>query len=168
MIRALIPALGLVAACGGAAESEPDLLATLPYVLHDEPRCALVLTPQPALADATQLAAERWSAATGCDVRVGAGGVPVVHVTGLTTTRGKRAAGAWRHTGDNVCKRIDIDDELGGPRTVAHEVGHCLGAHGHASSGLTAEGAGSGVIDAATLEHVCSQVPCSAFSIEPG
>jgi hypothetical protein len=165
MIRVLLVAA--LAACGGAAESEPDLLASVPYVLHDEPRCGLVLSPRPALADATQSAAERWSAATGCDVRVSPGGVPVIHVTGLVTTSGKRAAGAWRsYVGDDVCKRIDIDDELGGPRTVAHEVGHCLGAHGHAESGLMAEGAGNGVIDEATVEFVCSQVPCLSFQPE--
>jgi hypothetical protein len=158
--------LGLLAACGGNAESEPDLLATVPYVLHDEPRFGLALTPHPALADATQRAAERWSSATGCDVRVAPGGVPVVHVRGLTTTSGKRAAGALRHTGNDVCKRIDIDDELGGPRTVAHEIGHCLGAHGHAESGLMAEGAGSGVIEAASLTFVCSKVACTAFQPE--
>jgi hypothetical protein len=128
--------------------------------------CGMAFDVQaPELLAATTQAASRWSKATGCDVRVEAGGTPIVVVNDLRTSTGKISAGAMRHTGDNVCKRIDIDSVFGGPQTLTHEMGHCLGAIGHAASGLMAEGA-PGVINTVTLEHVCAQVECQAFTPE--
>lgn len=165
MMRGLVLVLAM-AACAQGAEIAPQLVG--PFVLHPgEPEpapCGMAFDPAPELRGATEKAAERWSAATGCDVRVEAGGVPVVVARGLTTSGGKRVAGAWRHTAaePDICRRIDIDDQLGGPITVAHELGHCLGARGHSETGLMAEGA-PGPIDGASLALVCSALHCSVF-----
>ncbi len=169
MIRGLVLVLGM-AACSQGAESEDPQLAG-PFVLHaGEPEpapCGMAFDPAPELLAATEAAAARWSAATGCDVRVEAGGVPVIVADDLRTASGKRAAEAWRHTAaePDVCRRIDVDSELGGPISVAHGLGHCLGARGHAESGLMADGA-PGVIDAASLSLVCSLLDCTAFAPE--
>lgn len=177
MMRGLVLVLAM-AACAQGAEIDPQLVGPfVPRAGELEPAsCGMAFDPAPELLEATEAAAVRWSAATGCDVRVEAGGVPVVLVRGLVTASGKRAAGAWRHTAESdVCLRVDIDDEFGGPRAVAHELGHCLMhrvnlapqnlAGSHAESGLMAEGA-PGDIDGASLSLVCSSFDCAAFTPE--
>lgn len=125
----------------------------------------MTFNPEPGIADDTLRATERWSAATGCDVRIAPGGLKVVQVDDLTTSSGKVAAGACRHREGERCSRIEIHRTYGGPNTIVHEMGHALGADGHSLTGMMAEGAPSG-IDDASLELVCASLACAAFASE--
>lgn len=151
----------LAAACGTTPPSEPEpLVLTAAY----EARCErVVLSPEPELRLATMAAAERWSRATGCNVEVGEGGVPVVAETPILRPDGTEAPGAT--SDDRWLVRVDPRH---GKRTdtVTHEVGHVLGA-GHAGSGLMSDHEGRGtLIDAESLAAVCAVLDCAAFMPE--
>jgi len=126
----------------------------------------MAFDPAPELADATRVAAERWSAATGCDVRVEAGGVPVVLHPNPTLADGtpRRAVfdagvGEIRYRAGNI---VSWTAET----MLAHEIGHVLGCHGHPGDAMAEETALRAPISAEPLECVCAAFPCASFSPE--
>ena len=187
--RVWILALGL--ACSAAPDGTTELAsatqlrqsASVGTELADAveeaqaPRCGLALDPIPELLVATTTVAARWSAATGCDVRVEAGGLPVRFATDaeLTTGEGKAARGVAHRNGSGVVEYIGYtsnDARLPWTveRTVAHEVGHALGCWDHTDE------AGASVLDQTwssdaritsdALDCVCSTLECETLTPE--
>jgi hypothetical protein len=186
VIRGLVLMLGLAACAQGAELEDPQLAGTL--VLHaGEPEpspCGMAFDPDPELGDATEAAVARWCAATGCDVRVEAGGVPIRaqgfvfigdgpeavydsdpqlerrQVCGATLTRAAtgETVGIFVSTSEQRC---DIR------KTVMHETAHTMATPGtHATDGIGAEGGTpeqTNAVTSGTLEWVCERLPCSAF-----
>lgn len=157
----------LLAMCGcGGSASEPDQ------------ECAVAFDPDQSVADVTDEWAGRWSTATGCDVRLESGGIPVRGVEDTLIEDGKTRCGATRRLrrGEELVRVLDVEIDLTPPGgcvgwgyTVGHELGHALGARGHTESGLMVDRLPLGVvhmIDAAALELVCAGLPCSEFNPE--
>lgn len=150
--------------CGGTVESVQE--------------CSVALEPDAAVADVTDEWAGRWSAATGCDVRVESGGIPVRGVEDTLIEDGRTRCGATRrlHRGDETIQILDVEIDLTPPEgcvgwgyTLGHELGHVIGARGHTESGLMVEKLSLGtvhMIDAAALELVCAEAKCPAFNPE--
>jgi len=162
---AMLAALGCAQPVGIPEDALDTELVAGPNVLQSQATaCVRVFTPEPLLLEATQAAAARWSAATGCDVHVGEGGwavtlgteadVPPIPVGSVF--RGYTSQGT--HT-------ILVSTMLGlelATLTVAHEMGHALEGNGsHSVEGLMSGHARAGSpIDSASLELVCSELPC--------
>lgn len=170
----------LLAACAGEA---PDSAVTEPETLtaqvheasaHDVPEvsepCGAVFTPEPALLAETTAAAARWSAATGCDVRVGDGGIPVRLVDMLYDDAGHAQPEMfglqhWTESGEIV---IDVTALRSQP-VIPHEMGHALfPRHGHVDDdvSLMSSHGGAWRITAADLAFVCEGFPCALFTPE--
>lgn len=138
---------------------------------------------------AVEPAAARWSAAMGCDVTAGPGGIPVVassrlyveyDADGNSTTFDTYAPGrkpicglaSWNAERTAVVSiRIALNDPAcSGEYAAAHEMGHAIvGVQGHTLTGVLAAGNAPGkstLIDEASLEAACSALPCQAFEPE--
>lgn len=159
---------------GTVVESEPELPhCSADVAAQPEPEaCGMVFSPVPELLEATELAAARWSAATGCDVRVGEGGVPVVYVdpvadglVGIGGNGENASGGVYRYEETGACAQIGQVIEHSTAQTVAHEIGHCIGQPGHTEDGLMSPFA-KGALNAASLERVCDVFPCAWFNPE--
>ncbi len=135
--------------------------------------CGMAFDPDPSLKAATEYAVVRWSAATGCDIRVEEGGIPVYahdhfyavdepdrEICGLAT---------WAEDESGVI-RLDVSLACGVEDTVTHEVGHAIaGWKRHSFAGVMAAGEDedrTGVIDLASLEMVCYHFPCAVLNPE--
>jgi len=177
MIRGLVLVLALASCAQGAELEYVDLSG--PFVLRaaspelDLEPCRIAFDPAPELLDATERAAGRWSAATGCDVHVQSGGIVIAVLPEVIDNSGKatraRTTTVWidgiLHT-NRIEFRADSLDQA--ERIIPHEMGHALGGYGHAETGLMKEAPGnSEPIDAASLELVCSTLPCAWLSPEP-
>lgn len=182
MIRAL--ALLLVASCAACVgqtsdeASSDNVSAALVAAPEAVEPCGKVLTPEPALLEETTRVAARWSAATGCNVRVGENGTPVRLVAqvmdGDVEQPGRTLpleGGGW----EVVVSPLRLDARIHGQDTVlAHEVGHALNPHdghveaapGEKCTALMCSGGGLGTIIAADLEYVCDGYPCASFTPE--
>jgi hypothetical protein len=140
--------------------------------------CDFAFDPEPDLEGITVAAAERWSAATGCNVHVAAGGAAIVawpSMYGTVLPDGslsidqhvgdRRMCGAWDPATSTMyvapCSRPLAF-------SVGHEMGHALGLLTHSASGIMAEtvAQASDVIDDASLALVCSALECPAFAPE--
>lgn len=167
-----------VTCCGAPAESEPRE-SPEPATKALEPEgCGMVFSPVPELLDATEVATARWSAATGCDIRVGEGGVPVLLTDQILDPNGVERDG-WAGV---VNEYSPPSPELAGlrgslvvlltgrrmPLAVLHEMAHALGQPGHIDgSGDVLDGAAPApVIGPLSLESLCSVLPCTAFRPE--
>lgn len=132
--------------------------------------CGMVFSPVPELLDATVAQAARWSVATGCDIRVGEGGVPVVIAEQILAPDGTRRRGVAREE-SGVLVRIEIERATAIfsntlDTILGHEIGHVLGAHAHAGCLMASPVVNHAPICAADLEAVCASLACSAFNPE--
>lgn len=145
-MRELLVALAL---CACTAPDEPAAEAervVLPAA--DWRGCARVFTPEPGIAALTREAVAQWREATGCDLRVAEGGIPVRYVERVLNDEGEPQCG--------VTRRLRVDGVIVGAREVEisasipdrchdvarnllHELGHALApGRGHTSDGLMA------------------------------
>jgi hypothetical protein len=171
----LLALLALVlSACAGSAPSldATEETAPLAVAVEPEPVCAVTFTPDPELEAETRDAAARWSAATGCAVTVGEGGIRVRLVEDrMITPSGTEAHGQTFCPSDS-CRRSELVIEVArdhAEMTVAHEMGHALEAstaHVDDDGSLMAHTGGNGDITAADLTLVCSVLDCTVFTPE--
>jgi len=163
-----------------ASPEEPGTALAAVEADAPEPPCAVAFDVPPELRAQTERAAERWSAATGCDVRIDEGGIPIVVLDEILEADGSLAIDS---TGGPVrarTKTVWIDGELttarieyrrdaahDAGRIIPHEMGHALGGYGHTDTGLLrATPANWEPIDAASLSLVCERLACAEFSTE--
>lgn len=126
----------------------------------------MAFSPDAALLEDVEAAAERWSVATGCLIEVGDEGVPVRLAASIVRPDGTEAPGATSEARDLVEINVRV-----GPaqreRTVLHELGHALGGDHVSSDGVLSGSKGwRPVIDAASLESVCSRLRCGWLAPE--
>lgn len=140
----------------------------------------LVLSPSPEIEPATREAMQAWQAATGIEIQIGAGGVPVsiedsIQDCGLTFTD-RAGTGELRGVHSIVVRRDAGRRCANWSRTLRHEIGHALMNHfspdvgpglGHAEAGIMADRANATPgLDQAALELVCAIAPCAWMSPE--
>lgn len=175
--RFLLLLLAVLAACGGAPVDSRDLTRqTFRQEAEAEveaPVCEVVFSPVPELLAETVAAAARWSAATGCDIRVGEGGIALRLVEErMITPRGTEAHGRTYCPAES-CRRSELVIEVArdhAAMTVAHEMGHALEASfAHVDddpSALMCHTGGNGTILASDLVLVCAALDCSVMTPE--
>lgn len=133
----------------------------------------------------------RWSAAMGCDIQLATDGVPVTiwpgelwaeYASDGTATLFEHDAWPGR---TRLCGLSTWDDERTAvvridvasnnttctpEESLMHEMGHALiGRQGHTATGIMADGHNPNhntMIDSASLEAVCSSLPCTQFQPE--
>lgn len=118
----------------------------------------------------TEAAAAQWSEATGCDIRLGEGGVAVELVDRLVTEGGAPMCGAsLRDAGLVTTIQISMAtaDRCRRPSlTLLHEMGHALAPHapsnGHTPDGLmrAEQDPKATTVDAAAVAVVCGELHC--------
>lgn len=148
--------------------------------------CAAVLTPDPELQAQTEIAVDRWNAATGCSLTVGDDGVTISYVESLwVDDEGNLREAGEPQTEDRLCGvylraygEILISQwpshscEVRRETVLTHEIGHVIaGVGGHSESGIMAPG-DIAVIDRMYIEEdslnlVCSATPCPEYNPEP-
>lgn len=168
-IPLLILALSLTC-CGAPGEPAPEESQESVEAAGEalEPEgCGMVFSPQDLLLEATRSAVERWSAATGCDLSIGEGGVAVELALSIEKPDGTQGPGIT----DPDLSRIRIHQRAGKEqrvRTVAHEFCHVfgVGAEHSDTTGICGPKGHTYDIDAKSLADVCSRIPCRAFNPE--
>lgn len=128
--------------------------------------CSVVLSPDEAIQGQTEAAAQRWSEATGCDIAVRPGGVPLHIVAGIRRPDGTQAPGATSAARDLVEINVRVRGEQLAV-TILHELGHALGGNHVATHGiLSGEKGYDPVIDDLSLGEVCAHRSCLSFNPE--
>lgn len=157
--------IALAATVGCAQPVAP--VETVSFETEVDPTfCQVVFTPDAELLEETTVEAARWSKATGCDIRVGAGGITVAMATEILNSEGKARQGVTNRTNGVITIRV-----ITARRSVvlAHEMGHALAGNGHIDDELDGvlqrHGKGN-LITAADLEFVCETLNCQTFTPE--
>ena len=176
MRNGLMAALVLCAgcACGEEAPRAEAALAPaeLAQVVTGPAPCEVVFTPAADIEALVESAAEQWTEATGCNVRVGDSGIPVSYVDRILDDQGHPQCGETHRVRDESGAILGADfihistnlaDRCHLPaRDVLHELGHGLAPRrGHAKEGLMA-GAWNEVdyVDEVARAFVCSELGC--------
>lgn len=173
-VRLLSVLVALVAVGCASVEAAP-VAVTQPVEaapVAAEPSCEVVFSPDQALEAEVSVSAERWAAATGCDVRVEAGGWRVELVAADDARLWSEKAGKFM-MGRTLWTPSGVPSIVVSPSRIAavmpHEMGHALGHSGNhaAEDGQIMNGSSvTDCISAADLEFVCSALDCSAFAAE--
>lgn len=162
----------LLLSCSGSIQTPP---------LHRP--CGQIFSPDAELKTETQVACERWSKATGCDVEVGEAGTSVKYTEGLYYIIGDQAiyfepveeslpaCGYFSSTENAIyisrqAETLCPEDTIAS--VVTHEVGHKLaGRPGHAYDGVMIQVHKSdkevNLITEASLLWVCLYQNCQEF-----
>lgn len=146
-----------IAGCSAAGETP-----------EEAPACRLTLKPDAALSELARASANRWAAATGCELSVGPDGWLPVELSDQIIGEGSEVVlgrFGWDDDGDGLLK-IRVDADLGAAtqqHVLDHEIGHALGAK-HQPDGLMQASAPMGApITSSNLAAVCSGWHCTAF-----
>lgn len=157
----------LAVGCAAPVESATATASVEAAQTAQEPAplpCGTVFTPDPELLADVTAAAARWSAATGCDVRVGEGGTRVRLVSEINDN-GTLRPGLTHYEADGVTLVIAVIAARSGV-VLPHEMGHVLDpkpGHVDGETALMSHAGGNGRITAADLEYVCAGYGCEAF-----
>lgn len=175
----LLPFVLACLAFTGCAQPEADpapvfdlAMATAPVGAY-ETDCSRVFSPTPEAEPYVQAAVARWSRATGCDVRIGDGGIPVAMSDNIVTEEGDRMTGVSNRNGCEVYEIFIARYSVQPAAVTVHEVGHSLqnpcgpNSEVHAPSGIMTYNSSEDVIDEASLSLVCEGFDCRAFNVEP-
>lgn len=135
--------------------------------------CHQYFDPDPDTRRFVEPAVARWSRATGCDIAIKAGGIPIMNVPSITMPDGRYVGGITVF--DNWCgvKEIQISDLSPDPfRTAVHEIGHVIGRSclrddsGHSATGVMSSSIGQKKIDESSLTLICGVLECDEFRPE--
>jgi len=173
MLRILALVALLLSACAGsepldAAEETAPLVVAI-ETAPEAPVCSVTFTPAPELDAETREAASRWSAATGCDIRVGEGGIPLRLVEERMVTPSGGEGHGHTYCPTEGCTRSGLVIDVARDHvaaTVPHEMGHALGAssgHVEGETALMCPTGGDGAIVSADLVYVCEALDCTRF-----
>lgn len=139
-------------------------LSSVPSV--GEAYCYVAFSPDEALRYDTEMAAARWSLATGCEVVVAEGGIPIVLAPSIRRPDGSESPGVTSAERDLIEINAQARPEQRAS-SVLHEMGHALGGDHTESDGvLSGEKGRRDIIDAAALVTVCSRLSCGVLSPE--
>jgi hypothetical protein len=131
-----------------------------------------VFTPAGDIAELVESAALQWSEATGCDVHLGEGGVPVRFVDRILDAHGNPQCAATYRLRDDAgvilgADRIEVSTNRGdrchlAARDVLHEMGHALAPHrAHTTEGLMAPVPnGVDYVDEVSRAYICGELAC--------
>lgn len=167
----LLLSLPLAPACNPDVVPPPPRRAAGASDLSSSPSvgeayCYVAFSPDEALRYDTEIAAARWSLATGCEVVVAEGGIPVVLASSILRPDGSESPGVTSAERDLV----EINAQAGAEQrasAVLHELGHALGGDHTESDGVLSGKKGRrDVIDAPALVTVCSRLSCGVLSPE--
>jgi hypothetical protein len=153
-------------ACGAPA----DPIADAP-VEQAPASCEVLLSPSPELLGMAQSAAEQWSAAVSCNVRIGEGGIPMALVPRVLNAKGEPQCGVTHRLRDEAGAVVGVSSiEISASkpdrcwqtaRHVLHETGHAIVPQlGHAKLGLMAAAPdGTDWVDPAAVAFVSAGLP---------
>jgi hypothetical protein len=128
--------------------------------------CSVAFSPDEALRLDAEMAAARWSLATGCNIEVSDAGVPVVLAASIERPDGTQAPG-WTSDERDLVEVNVRSRPSQRTSSVLHEMGHALGGDHVASDGvLSGEKGRRDVIDSLSLESVCARLDCPGPSPE--
>lgn len=165
---ALACVFALATACGAPAPGAPEAAWDDPIAEYDAPETpvtegpgrGLDLTVDASLEAEATLVAFAWSEALGEAIRVvpeGGVWVALVEASELAPAWAATSVDLGAPPGPEACNYIRVSTaSTRRARSLAHEVGHCLGARGHAASGLMAEASApwDGTVDAEAVAQV--------------
>jgi len=177
-----LAALALVACAGEAPAPEVTTAPTLAPLTESSAAteespapCEVTFSPDAALLDAFTAAAERWSAATGCDIHIGEGGIRVRIVARddadlFNAETGKYAPAVTVMADGETRISFSPDWESRASRAPMHEMGHALsrrsGAHSDDPNALMYWNPTQREITASDLTFVCAELACTLFQPE--
>lgn len=148
-----------------------DLVMTTAPIGTYETDCSRVFTPTPEAEPYVAAAVERWSQATGCDVRIGEGGIPVAMAPEIISDKGDMMTGVSNRANCEVYEVFIAEYSTRKYETALHEVGHalhspCDAAHAHTETGIMTYNSREDRIDEASLSLICEGFDCRAFNTE--
>jgi hypothetical protein len=181
IIAALLLSLSVACSAGGpGADGAPVFAAEQTAPATAPAPCERVYSPDVDSARFVEAAAARWSAATGCEIRVGAGRIPVTMSEQLTNPiTGEHPQGITEYLPTRIGLQRGMvptvhqagagvtDNESMLFLVAMHEMGHSLGIHQEMDlSGGVMSVSGDGLVHAAELEVVCAAIACEVFAPE--
>lgn len=163
----------LLAGCGDAYYSNTDYEVTLDA-------WSVSLSPDTEKVDTTRKVARMWSDATGWDIHIAEGGIPVHHVpvedlsfsdcvkdgvpskcrrAGETSYQCPVTGCAERWKVEGIWLSAELSDKVA-LRTLLHEMGHALGGFTHTETGIMASKAQGYTLDDDAIDSVCERILC--------
>jgi hypothetical protein len=131
--------------------------------------CKLSVSPDPSILSATESAINRWNQASGCNIQIADGGIPVRPVESIFTPDNQRALGRYTCNGNVSIEVLGTSNRL--ESIIVHELGHAISggceSQAHSESGVMTETRSCDQIDEASLNLICDRVECTAFNPEP-